>query len=62
MGAIGFRLRDLRARWFDSVDHNEVKQLKGEAASTFAYVKPEFGCPLRTQISGALSSVEVMTP
>ena len=30
-------LRDLRARWFDSVDHDEIKQqLKGEAASTFA--------------------------
>ena len=56
-------LKDLRARWFDSVDHDEIKQqLKGEAASTFAYVKPEFGCPLRTQISGTFSSVEMMTP
>ena len=44
------------------MDHNEIKQqLKGEAASTFAYVNPEFGCPLRTQISGAFSSVEMMT-
>ena len=30
-------LKDLRARWFDSMDHDEIKQqLKGEAASTFA--------------------------
>ena len=30
-------LRDLRARWVDSVDHDEIKQqLKGEAASAFA--------------------------
>ena len=55
-------LRDLRARWFDIVDHDEIRgQLKGEAASTFEYVKPEFGCPLRTQISGAFSSVEMIT-
>ena len=55
-------LRDLRARWFDSVDHDEIKQqLKGEAASKFAYIKPEFGCPLRIQISDAFSSVEIMT-
>ena len=54
-------LRDLRAEWFDSADHDEIKQqLKGEAASTFEYVKPEFGCPLRTQISGAFSSTDMM--
>ena len=42
-------LKNLRAKWFDSVDHDEIKQrLKGEAASAFAYVKPEFGSPLRT--------------
>ena len=41
-------LKDLRSGWFDSVDHDEIKQLKGETASTFAYVKPEFGCLLRT--------------
>ena len=25
-------LKDLRAGWFDSADHDEIKQLKGEAA------------------------------
>ena len=55
-------MRGLRARWLDSMDHDEIReQLKGEAASTFAYVNPEFGCPLRTQISGAYSSVEMNT-
>ena len=55
-------LKNLRAKWFDSVDHDEIKQqLKGEAASAFTYVKPEFGCPLRTQISGTFSSMEMMT-
>ena len=55
-------LRDLRAGWFDSVDHDEIgRQLKGKAASKFEYVKPEFGCPLRAQISGGFSSTDMMT-
>ena len=56
-------LGDLRARWFDNVDHNEIRgQLKGEATSTFAYVNPGFGCPLlKSQISGAFSSVGMIT-
>ena len=45
-------LRDLRV-----ID--VIRELNGEANSTFAYIKPEFGCPLGTQISGAFSSVEM---
>ena len=56
-------LKVSRAKWFESADHDEIKrQLNGEAASTFTYRKPEFGCPLRSQISDAFSSVEAMAP
>ena len=49
----------LRARWFENADHDKIKrQLNG----TFTYRKPEFGCPLRSQISGAFTSVGAMTP
>ena len=47
-------LKDLRARWFENADHDEIKrQLNGEVAFTFTYEKPECGCPLRSQISDA---------
>ena len=47
-------LEDLRAKLFENADHGEIRrQLKGAPASTFAYPKPEFGCPLRSQISDA---------
>ena len=56
-------LKGSRARWFESADHDEIKrQLNGEDASTFTYRKPGFGCPLRSQISDAFSSVEAMMP
>ena len=46
-----------------TADHDEIKrQLNGEDASMFTYRNPEFGCPLRSQISDAFSSVEAMTP
>ncbi|KAF8244896.1 hypothetical protein K440DRAFT_646768 [Wilcoxina mikolae CBS 423.85] len=45
-------LIEKRARWFDAVDHNEIRQqLGGHAASEFTYVKPEFHCPLRSLVS-----------
>ena len=41
-------LRDVRTDWFEVVDHDEIKQqLRGEAASTFAFIKPEFDCQVR---------------
>ena len=47
----------------ENADHDEIKrQLNGKDASTFTYENPEFGCPLRSQISDAFSSVEAMTP
>ena len=56
-------LKGSRATWFENADHDEIKrQLNGEDASTFTYRKLEFGCPLRSQISDAFSSVEAMTP
>ncbi|KAF8534000.1 hypothetical protein BDD12DRAFT_897299 [Trichophaea hybrida] len=55
-------LANLRATWFENVDHEEIKQqLKGQAPSTFTYVKVEFDCPLRSVIaayhSGSKDSV-----
>ena len=54
-------LRDLRARWFDNVDHDIKQQLKGQVASTFAYFIPELGCPPRTRTSCTSLSVETAT-
>ena len=43
-------------------NNDETKQqLEGEAASTLAYVNPEFGCSLGTRISGALPPAGMMT-
>ena len=56
-------LKDLRAKFFENVDHDEIgQQLRGGDASTFTYARPEFHCPTRSQISDAFSSVEAMTP
>ena len=53
-------LRNPKARWLDSVDHDEIKQqLKGETVSTLAYVKPELGCSLRTRTSGAFPRLRI---
>ena len=55
-------LKDLRAKFFDDTDQDEIqRQLGGQDASTFKYAKPEFHCPIRSQISEAFSSVEAMT-
>ena len=41
-------LKDVRAKWLENVDHEEIKQqMRGEAPSTFACVKPQLGCPRR---------------
>ena len=56
-------LKDSRAKWFENADHDEIKrQLNCEDASAFTYEKPEFGCPLRPQVSDEFSSVEAVTP
>ena len=48
-------LKGVSADWFEAVDHDEIKQqLRGEAASTFAFIKPEFDCPVRKAIAKAL--------
>jgi hypothetical protein len=54
-------LKDFRAEWFENVDHDEIKQqLRGEAPSTFTYVKPEFDCPVRSHIAKVFGSEEIM--
>ena len=45
-------LKDVRADWFEAVDHGEIKQqLRGDAPSTFTFIKPEFDCPVRKAIA-----------
>ena len=45
-------LKDFRTDWFEVVDHDEIKQqLRGEAASTFVFIKPEFDCQVREAIA-----------
>ena len=37
-------LEDLRVRFFENADHEEIEQqLEGSLVSEFAYLKPEFG-------------------
>ena len=44
-------LKDVRTDWFEAVDHDEIKQqLRGEAVSTFTFIKPEFDCPVKKTI------------
>ena len=38
------------------MDHDEIKQLRGEAPSTFTFVKPEFDCPVREAIAEVFGS------
>ncbi|RPB01468.1 hypothetical protein L873DRAFT_1647896, partial [Choiromyces venosus 120613-1] len=46
-------LKDVRADWFfQAVDHDKIKQqLRGEAPSTFTFIKPEFDGPVRKAIA-----------
>ena len=54
-------LKDVRTGWFEAVDHDEIKQqLRGDAASTFAFIKPEFDCPVRKAIAEAFSSEKLV--
>ena len=55
-------LKDIRADWFEAVDHDETKkQLRGKVPSSFTFIKPEFDCPMRKSIAevfGSEKSVE----
>ena len=54
-------LRDVGTDWFEAVDHDEIKQqLRGEAASTFAFIKPEFDCQARKTIAEVFSSEKLV--
>ena len=48
IGFVRTAVKVSREKWFGNADHDEIKQLNGESASTFTYGKPEFGCPLRS--------------
>ena len=54
-------LKDVRNDWFEAVDHDEIKQqLRSEAASTFAFSKPEFDCLVRKAIAEVFSSEKLV--
>ena len=50
-------LKGIRTNWFEAVDYNEIKQQpRGEAASMFTFIKPEFDCQVRKAIAKVFSS------
>ena len=54
-------LKDVRTDWLEALDLGEIKQqVRGEAASTFAFIKLEFNCPVRKAIAEVFGGIRMV--
>ena len=45
-------LKDVRAKWFENVDHDQIKQqMRGEVPPKFTYAKPQLDYPRRSSVA-----------